>query len=79
MALQSEDLGFEYRARKSGEVEIRHHGRLAGILRGMEAAEFLAEADASSDAELQQTMARLTGNYKRGNERTAADHPKYRV
>jgi len=76
MALQPGDLGFEYRSRKSGEVEIRHNGRLATILRGSDAAEFLAEADDSSDAELQQMMARLTGNYKRGNERTAADHPK---
>lgn len=36
-------------------------------------------ADALPDAALQQLMARVTGNYKRGNERTAADHPRNRL
>ena len=31
-----------------------------------------------SDAEQQQLVARLTGNYKRGNERTAAQHQRNR-
>jgi hypothetical protein len=29
-------------------------------------------------ATAQQVMARLTGNYKRGNERKAAEHPRNR-
>jgi hypothetical protein len=45
---------------------IRHHGRIATILRGQAAAGFLA--DAESD-DRQARVARLTGNYKRGNER----------
>ncbi|MCP3973150.1 MAG: hypothetical protein GY720_01510 [bacterium] len=59
--------GFTYAARKSGEVEIRHHGRIATVLRGRKATKFLTEVE-SRDA--QQLMARLTGNYKRGNERS---------
>ena len=40
--------------------------------------EFLAEAEDGSESDLQQTMARLTGNYKRGNERLASQHPRNR-
>ena len=72
------DLGFRHRRRKSGEVEVLHHGRLAATLRGPDAADFLAELLRCSDAEQQQLMARLTGNYKRGNERTAARHHRNR-
>ncbi|MBK6897795.1 MAG: hypothetical protein IPH09_00490 [bacterium] len=73
-----DDLGFTFRARKNGEVEILHHGRRATTLRGTVARDFLATAAAAGEAELQQAMARLTGNYKRGNERTAAAHPRNR-
>lgn len=73
-----DDLGFTFRARKDGEVEILHHGRRAATLRGATALDFLATAAAGGEAELQQAMARLTGNYKRGNERTAAAHPRNR-
>ena len=72
------DLGFRHRERKNGEVEVLHHGRLACTLRGPEAADFLAQVLRCGDAEQQQLMARLTGNYKRGNERTAARHPRNR-
>jgi hypothetical protein len=58
--------GFTYQTRKSGEVVIRHHGRVAAVLRGRAAARFLADADSD---DLQARMARLTGNYKHGNER----------
>ncbi len=33
-----------FEARKSGEVVIRHHGQLAGVLRGRRAVRFLADA-----------------------------------
>jgi hypothetical protein len=69
------DLGFTYRAFKYGQVEIRHRGVLAATLRGPSAEKFLAAVtDPSHD--LQQVMARLTGNYKRGNERKAKGHPR---
>ncbi len=74
----NEDLGFSCRTRKSGDVEIVHHGRVATTLRGSEARDFLAEMQTGSHAEAQQLMARLTGNYKRGNERVAGNHPRNR-
>ena len=72
-----EDLGFTYRVRKNGEIEIRHRERLAATLRGKAAVDFLAEAGRSFAAE-QQAMARITGNYKHGNERRARAHPRNR-
>jgi len=73
-----DDLGFTYRTRKDGEVEILHRGRRATTLRGAAARDFLAAAAGGDGPQLQQAMARLTGNYKRGNERTAAAHPRNR-
>lgn len=65
--------GFDYTVRKDGSVQIFHHGRSASILRGARAADFLEDVDNGDSQEL---MARLTGNYKRGNERTARSHPR---
>jgi hypothetical protein len=58
--------GFTFEPRSNGEVVIRHHGRVATILRGRKAASFLVEA---TTGDAQERMARLTGNYKHGNER----------
>ncbi len=69
-------LGFSYRHRKGGEIQLFHRGKLAATLRGSDAAEFLAEAVHASESAAQQLMARLTGNYRRGNKRTAAGHPR---
>ncbi|TDC39006.1 hypothetical protein [Micromonospora sp. KC213] len=66
--------GFGYVRRADGTVVITHHGRMAGTLRGGRAAEFLAEIE--DDPQL--VMARWTGNYRRGSERTASQHPRNR-
>ncbi|NGO67363.1 hypothetical protein [Streptomyces boncukensis] len=58
-----------------GSVVVTHHGRRAVILRGARAVRFLAEVEADDP---QRVMARWTGNYKRGNERTAKAHPRNR-
>lgn len=56
--------GFDYETR-GGEVVITHHGRRATVLRGATAVRFLADIDDGADE--QELMARLTGNYRRGN------------
>lgn len=66
--------GFDYAAQRDGSVVVRHHGKVAARLRGARAAEFLE--DVGSDP--QAVMARWTGNYKRGNERVAKQHPRNR-
>ena len=72
------DLGFTYRNRKGGIVEVLHRGRLASTLRGIAALDFLWEIESSAASDAQRLMARLTGNYKRGNERVASSHPRNR-
>lgn len=63
---------FAYRV-VGDDVVISHRGRPATTLRGATAERFLADVEDSNPQEL---MARLTGNYKRGNERTAKNHPR---
>ena len=75
---QDHELGFTYRTRKNGEVEIFHRGRLASTLRGADAKDFLQEAPNAGSPDAQQLMARVTGNYKRGNERKASEHNRNR-
>lgn len=65
--------GFDY-VERGGEVRITHHGLLATTLRGRAAADFLDEVDRGGDPQL--LMARVTGNYRRGNERVARSHPR---
>jgi hypothetical protein len=76
--LDSADLGFTFRRRKDGEVQVLHRGRLASTLRGADALHFLSAVQAGTPSDAQQLMARVTGNYKRGNERLAAEHPRNR-
>ncbi len=72
----SDDLGFTYLATKSGVVFVRHHGRLASELRGKAAAAFLKKIEQTDFAREQQLMARITGNFKRGNEGAAGAHAR---
>ena len=67
--------GFEY-AERGDEVVIRHRGSTATILRGSAAQRFLEDV-ARDDPQL--VMAKATGNFKRGNERVAANHPRNRA
>ncbi|MBO9624860.1 MAG: hypothetical protein J7484_00635 [Microbacterium sp.] len=64
--------GFEFAVR-GDDVVIRHHGRAATVLRGARAAQFLADVE-HGDPQL--LMAKVTGNYRRGTERTASQHPR---
>lgn len=56
-------------------VVITHGGRRATTLRGDRARQFLEQVE---DSDGQELMARVTGNYKRGNERQARHHPRNR-
>lgn len=64
--------GFTFTVR-GDDVVIRHYGTTATTLRGASAADFLAQVE-RGDSQL--LMARVTGNYRRGNERTARQHPR---
>jgi hypothetical protein len=63
-----EDRPFAW-ARRGDEVVITHRGRPAAVLRRAAADRFLARLDSLDEDGAQQLMARVTGNFKRGNER----------
>lgn len=71
--------GFAFEVRSSDEVVITHHGGPATVLRGERARRFLRATHTTDTEALMALMARLTGNYRRGNERTAQDHPRNRT
>jgi hypothetical protein len=74
----SGDLGFEYTITKSEIVFVRHNGRQVTELRGKAADAFVKKVNALDFEQQQQYMARVTGNYKRGNERLASRHARNR-
>lgn len=67
--------GFAWKKNERGEVLVTHRGRPATTLRGRRAQEFIEDLEQHDEQEL---MARVTGNYKRGNERQARNHPRNR-
>jgi len=58
---------FAYRLLKDGTVMISHRDRHVVTLAGGRAERFRAALDAGHEEQL--LMARVTGNFKRGNER----------
>jgi c-di-AMP phosphodiesterase-like protein len=73
---EGDDLGFRFRKSKSGEVVVTRNGKTVTTLRASNAADFLVEAETADSFSQQQLMARVTGNYKRGNEKLASLHPR---
>ena len=65
---------FAYRSTKNGKVFITWRGKPARTLTGAEAARFLESCEGANESDLQHLMARCTGNFKRGNEKTPSRH-----
>jgi len=63
------DEPFSWRSRSDGTVVIRYHDAPVTLLRGKAAERFALRVASADDAGAQQLMARVTGNFKRGNER----------
>jgi hypothetical protein len=64
-----DDEVFSYRMVKDGRVLIFWYGKQVKRLAGAEAQKFLAKIDGLDAKAAQLVMAKLTGNFKRGNER----------
>ena len=62
----SPPTGFAYTTRKSGDVVISRDDVAVTVLRGRPAAKFLEDVAGRDPQEL---MARVTGQYRHGNER----------
>ena len=64
---------FGYRATMDERVFITWQGKHVVTLAGKEASKFLARIEGLEQDEAQLLMARVTGNFKRGNERMAKE------
>jgi hypothetical protein len=64
-----EEEEFSYQATKDGKVFISWNERRVKALSGAEARRFLQKIEELDDSDAQLLMAKLTGNFKRGNER----------
>ncbi|MDZ4672766.1 MAG: hypothetical protein SH821_18030 [Phototrophicales bacterium] len=60
---------FTYDLTKAGLVLIYWHGKHVTTLSGKKAEKFVSQVESADDHEAQLVMARVTGNFKRGNER----------
>ncbi len=60
---------FSYRATKDGLVFLEFHGATVKIISGENAKKFVKKVDVLEGLELQLVLAKLTGNFKRGNEK----------
>ncbi|MBS4193576.1 hypothetical protein [Lederbergia citri] len=61
---------FTYRVSKNDTVFIDFKGKLVKTLKGKEAEKILIKIrSAANEKELQLILAKITGNFKRGNER----------
>ncbi|GAK56763.1 hypothetical protein U27_03727 [Candidatus Vecturithrix granuli] len=65
---------FSYRTHKNGNVVIYWNALQSAILRGRSAEKFLVKVECAQEQEAQLLMAKVTGDFKRGNERY--DSPK---
>ncbi len=63
---------FTHQVSKDGTVRVFRGGRVVSIIGGARGARLRRDVEAAAtDAEVQHVLARATGNYRRGNERTA--------
>ena len=71
-----DDEVFSYRATKNGTVLISRQGKQVTTLNGKQAERFLTKIAGLDDRAAQLVMAKVTGNFKRGNERLAQQSKK---
>lgn len=63
------DEQFDYQITKDKKALIYWQGKLVVTLAGKNAEKFIRQIEGADDDEAQLIMARVTGNFKRGNER----------
>ena len=60
---------FSYKITKDKKVFISYEGKQVTTLSGKKAGDFIAKIQNAKDKEAQLIMAKVTGNFKRGNEK----------
>ncbi|MEO1286229.1 MAG: hypothetical protein AAFV93_00570 [Chloroflexota bacterium] len=64
-----DDEPFDYQITKDNRVLLYYHNKHIKTLSGKQAKKFIAEIDMLDWHDAQLLMAKVTGNFKRGNER----------
>ncbi|MDM5194514.1 hypothetical protein QUG02_16340 [Bacillus hominis] len=65
-----DDMMFHYRVTKNNMILIEYYEKQITTLKGNDAEKFLNKINrANNEKEKQLIMAKITGNFKRGNER----------
>lgn len=65
-----DDSPFSYRVSKNNIVFVDFNGKLVKTIKGKEAEKILSKINAAgNEKEVQLILAKITGNFKRGNER----------
>ncbi len=59
---------FSYRATEDGKVFLFWRGKQIKVLKGYTAQEFLEDVSDTDPKDAQMVMAKITGNFKHGNE-----------
>lgn len=62
---------FDYSVTKDSKVFVTYRGKQVMVVKGPKAELLLAELEAADDFGVQDILAKLTGNFKRGNEKAA--------
>ena len=71
-----EDSPFEYHKYKNGNISVFYKSSEVTILKGKDAQKFTVRIESASEPEAQMIMAKITGNFKRGNERDGKQNRK---
>ncbi len=66
-----ENIPFSYRKYKNGNVSVFYKEKEVTILKGKNAERFLSKVENAEELDAQMVMAKITGNFKHGNERQA--------
>lgn len=69
-----DDRPFSYRVTKDRRVLVSYRGRQVTVVAGKAAERLIPSVETADEEARQHLLARVTGNFKRGNERP--DDPK---
>ena len=73
-----EEEPFTYRVMKDEKIDIAWHGKSIMLLKGSSAKEIINKLNqAPTIMEEQLVLAKITGNFKHGNEKNSKKTPKY--
>lgn len=64
-----EEQPFSYQVTKAGKTMIYHETRMVKMLTEKESKKFASKIQGKDEFQIQLILAKLTGNFKRGNER----------